>query len=323
MGDAYTKIRKIGIFVIIMRKGGKIGFAIVWGLTRPLAVLPLGFHHAMGNFLGWLAGDVLHYRRDVVMTNISRSFPDKKYDELEQIRKRFYRHFGNVFTEAIWFGGCRNPERLKKAGIVEITNPGYINDCFDKGRSVFVMASHVGNWELYGGYEHYADFHFDVHSIVEVYKRLSSPTFDRFIDFNRKAPIKDRKTFDGVVETDDIMRYVIRHKDEFRLYNFITDQSPYSNNRVKVNDFMHQETWSMVGVVSLARKFKLPVLYLDMPESSPGHYKMTYTVICDDASTMEPVDVLNRYYELLQASIEAQPWNYLWTHKRWKLTTNQ
>lgn len=253
------------------------------------------------------------------MINLSRSFPDKKYDELERIRKQFYRHFGNILTEAVWFGGCRNPKRLIKAGIVRITNPEYINACYEQGRSVVVLKSHTGNWELYGGYQFYGELLFDSSSIVEVYKRLSSPAFNRFFNYNRKAPVKDRKTKDNVVESSDIMRYVIRHKDEFRLYNFITDQSPYTPNKVKVNDFLHQTTYSMVGAVSLARKLKLPVLYMNMSEESIGHYNMTYTTICDDASAMEPADVLNRYYELLQESIEAQPWNYLWTHKRWKL----
>ncbi len=27
---------------------------------------------------------------------------------------------------------------------------------------------------------------------------------------------------------------------------------------------------------------------------------------------------MRRYYKLLEADIEAQPWNYLWTHNRWK-----
>lgn len=304
-----------------MNFGAKIGYGLLYAVTRPLAALPLGFHHACGHFFGWLAGSVLHYRRDVVMTNLARSFPEKKYDELKQIRKQFYRHFGNVFCEAIWFGGCRNPKRLIKSGIVEITNPELINECCDSGRSVFVMSSHVGNWELYGGYEYYAQnpkFHFDVWSIVEVYKRLSSPVWNKFIDTNRKAPIKDRKHFDGVVESGDIMRYAIQHKADFRLYNFITDQYPYTDHKVRVRDFMHQETYSMEGIVSLARKFKLPVMYLNMAEESEGHYKMTYTKICDDASTMESIDILNKYYECLEADINAQPWNYLWTHKRWK-----
>ena len=61
-----------------------IGSVILLSLMRALAALPLRFHYACAGFFSWLLKDVLRYRRDVVMANLSRSFPEKKYDELTQ-----------------------------------------------------------------------------------------------------------------------------------------------------------------------------------------------------------------------------------------------
>jgi lauroyl/myristoyl acyltransferase len=33
---------------------------------------------------------------------------------------------------------------------------------------------------------------------------------------------------------------------------------------------------------------------------------------------MSPEAVMNEYYKLLQRELEEEPWNYLWSHKRWK-----
>ena len=91
------------------------------GLLRVISALPLGFHYAWAGFFAWLLRDVMHYRRDVVMINLSRAFPDKKYKELKQISNTFYKHFGEVIAETIWFGGCRNPERLhRKLSLIHI-----------------------------------------------------------------------------------------------------------------------------------------------------------------------------------------------------------
>ena len=46
----------------------------------------------MEAFLAWFLRSVLRYRSDVVTVNLSRSFPEKTYDELAVIHKRFYRH---------------------------------------------------------------------------------------------------------------------------------------------------------------------------------------------------------------------------------------
>ena len=61
-------------------------------LLRPFRLLPLGFHYACGRGLAWFLEKVMHYRRDVVFINLSRSFPDKKYHEIRAIAKDFYKH---------------------------------------------------------------------------------------------------------------------------------------------------------------------------------------------------------------------------------------
>lgn len=66
---------------------------------RVFALLPLKFHYFVGRCIAWIVAVPMHYRRDVVMINIARSFPEKKYGELVQMAKNFYRHFGDIVAE--------------------------------------------------------------------------------------------------------------------------------------------------------------------------------------------------------------------------------
>lgn len=298
------------------------GYYVIRGLLFPLSHLPLGFHRAFSRFAGWLMHSVFHYRRDVVMINLSRSFPDKKYDELDSICRMAYRRIATIFCEAIWFGAA-TPGKLKKARIAEIDNPELLNSFIDKGKSVFVLTSHCGNWELLGGYKSYARtqaLSIPENDICVVYKELSSRAWDQFMFRNRLAPIADKTHYDGLVESFHIMRYAYRNKDVPKIYNFINDQSPYSeSSKVKVNDFMHQTTYSMNGAPALAKLFGTALVYLNMKVNDNGSYTMHFTTIAEDASLMEVKDMLDAYYGLLQKDLEEQPWNYLWTHKRWKI----
>ena len=45
---------------------------------------------------------------------------------------------------------------------------------------------------------------------------------------------------------------------------------------------------------------------------------MSVVPLSDNASAEKPDDIMKRYYKLLEEDLQAQPWNYLWTHKRWK-----
>ena len=95
---------------------------IVRGLMVTLSKLPLRFHYFMADILAWLLRKVLRYRYSTVMINLSRSFPNKKYKEIDRIAKDFYKHMGEIFAEAIWFGGS-SYKRLYDSGIVTVMNP--------------------------------------------------------------------------------------------------------------------------------------------------------------------------------------------------------
>ena len=134
-----------------------------------------------------------------------------------------------------------------------------------------------------------------------------------------ESALDDPEHYEGMVESFNILRYALRHRDEKKLYNFITDQHPYSKSScVDVDDFMGQPTKSMDGAVSLAHKLGMSVVYLGMKCREDGGYTMHFSLIAEDASTVTAREMLDSYYSLLEKDIREQPWNYLWTHKRWK-----
>jgi len=45
---------------------------------------------------------------------------------------------------------------------------------------------------------------------------------------------------------------------------------------------------------------------------------MTAVPIAENASESTVSDIMTQYYKLLEEDLREQPWNYLWTHKRWK-----
>ena len=299
----------------------KIGSWLIKGVLRLLGFLPLRVHYALGRFVSWLAEDVLHYRRDVVIHNLTKCFPDKNVWDLKPIRKGFYRHFGELIAETVWFGGCRNAERLHRERLVEVENPEVAARLFEAAPSLVVMYSHCGNWELYGGIESYnysdTPLPFNEQNFCVVYLRQSSEMWDEILRDNRFAPLKDREHFPGYIESRDLIRYAFSHRDEKKVYNINTDQRPYfsSTGNLEV-DFLGQRVQTMTGAAAMARKLGFAVAYLTMRPDRRGHYLMRYTPICEDASKMSVQEIMQQYYTLLEKDIREQPENYLWTHQR-------
>lgn len=300
-----------------------IGKYLIKGLLSLFAAIPLRAHYAISGFVAYLACSVLHYRTDDVMINLSRCFPEKNNYELRALKKEFYRHFAKVIVETIWFGGCRNPQRLKDSHIVEIANPELLARMYEESPSVVVMYTHCGNWELMGGIINYnysdADIPVSEDNYCVVYRRMSSRVWDEIMRDNRFAPVKDKRNFDGYVESEMLVRYVFTHRDLKKIYNVNTDQRPYfpGPEYMKVN-FLHQECQTMTGAAALAHKFGFSVVYQRMAERADGYgYTLEYVPICGNAADMSVENIMKRYYELLENDIKEQPHNYLWSHRRW------
>lgn len=295
---------------------------IIRGCMICLGKLPLKFHYFMGDILSWIAEKLLRYRTDVVWINLSRSFPEMKYKELKQVYRDFYRHFGEIFAETIWFAAATY-KRLFKSGIVTVTNPEEINEMFLSTPSMTVLSTHCGNWELMGGFLGYrtssgVKVAIEEKQIQVVYKKLSSPVSDEVFRRNRVAALEEVGT-SCEIESSNILRQTLKQKDERMVYIYPTDQAPYRKaGKHPIGEFMSQPTNVMLGSVGVACKLSHSVMYMKMKRVERGRYEMTLIPICRDASHLTPEELMRKYYDLLEEEIRETPANWLWTHKRWK-----
>jgi len=300
----------------------KLCVNIIRGVIVVLSKLPLKFHYFMADILSWLMKNVVRYRYSTVLINLSRSFPDRKYKEIDKIASDFYRHLGEIFAEAIWFGGS-SYRRLHESGIVTVMNPEEINDYFLSAPSMTVLSTHCGNWELMGGFLGYRTAG-DVKVAIEeehiqvVYKKLTNEVSNEVFKRNRVAPLEIVGT-SCELESSNVLRQTLKQKDQRKVYIYPTDQAPYwKAGKHPIGEFMHQETNVMLGSVGVACKLSHSVMYMKMKRVERGRYEMTLIPICRDASKMTPEELMRKYYDLLEEDINETPCNWLWTHKRWK-----
>lgn len=308
----------------------QIGKTLLKGCILIFGSLPIRVHHALSHFIGFLARKVVRYRVDVVRGNLLRAFPDKTDAERRQIEKKFYVHFGDIVTEAVWFGACRSPKRLLKAKLVRVEGLDRISALAEKSGSVMTMYSHTGNWEILGAAPLFAGYRnqeygfpavencpFNYNNCAVVYKKLTSAVWDDLMKENRWAPVPEKNYEEDYIETNSLIRYVISHRAENKYYFVNTDQRPYRSAKgsVPVN-FLGIECTTMAAAAGLAAKCGQAVCYMGMRRQGRG-YVVEFTPICEDASKMPVEEIMQKYYDLLTADIQAQPWNYLWTHRRW------
>ena len=287
-----------------------------------LSRLPLRVLYVIGDVLAFLAQHVVRYRLRVVRHNVDLCFPELSPEERNGIVKGFYRHFAELFVEAVWTGGS-NFQRFHDQHLVEILNPESLDVLCEDGRSIVILSSHYANWELTGGTfaANYSSKPLVIREedYVVVYKKLKSQKWDRFMLYNRIAPLAHPETYHGCQETNEILRYVVQHRSEQKFYNFITDQRPYraAKGTLPVT-FLGQSCQTMAAAANLAQRFGFAVAYQRMLNTGRGHYTVEFIPITADASTTTAQYIMDRYYQLLTEDVKANPSQYLWSHKRFR-----
>lgn len=298
----------------------KVSLTLLTGLVRFFSLFPLKMHYRRVKFIAWVMRSVVGYRREVIAINMGRSFTPSQYyyDTLVSFCNEYYRHIAEIIVEAIWFAGATR-KRMYDSGLLKIMNSRLLENMYESSPSVIVFYSHCGNWELMGGipYSQCADA--GAISIPEsrfrcVYKPLSSKVWDEFFQRNRTV-LNDSR--DLMVDSDRLLRYMLSHRNEKLVYFLNIDQCPYVSN-VDIGTFMNQPTKAYLGPAEIAHKFGFSVLYMSFERMAQGRYELTFNTICENASEVEPKDIIRRYYDNLEAEIRRHPDNWLWSHKRWK-----
>lgn len=293
---------------------------IVRGLISTVGKLPLNCLYAVGKVVSWFMRCVMDYRKGVIYTNIARSFPDRTYEEIDSIARRYYDRMGELVAETVWFGACNGEKggrRLRKQHIYEYVNPEVLIEA-NRDRGVMAMKSHCGNWELLGGIYEYS-YGLDLHDYIDksnfyvAYRAMSSKVSDQVFYENRRAPLPD---YQGLVEDTKLMRHAVARRKDKPVYVLNADQYPYKACHY-AGKFLCQPTEGMLGGFSLASKLGFAVLYMREERVSRGHYRLTFEVISENAEGQDPEQLMRRYYDLLEADIRKDPVNWLWSHKRW------
>jgi len=276
-----------------------------------IALLPLRILYFLSDILFLVTYYFPGYRKKTVMKNLRNAFPEKTDSEIKTISRKFYRHFSDVLIEILKMIHL-SPEELAER--IKVKNPEVLNDLYSKNRSVIAVVGHYNNWEWILGTKPYVP-----HYSMAIYKPLNNKYFNRFL-------IRNRSRY-GVelISMRETLRKMLHYKkiNKVTLCAFITDQSPVWEETQYWTYFLNQLTPVYLGIEKMAIKTGQAVVYLHVHKIARGWYEMEVIKLFDEVKNVSPYEITNKHLAVLENYIKAQPEFWLWTHRRWKLTSRR
>ncbi len=284
----------------------KLGYYFLRALTWFIQLFPLRLHYVMSDLIFLLICYVIRYRRKVVYTNLTKSFPEKSKREIRSIARKFYRHFCDSFIETLYFDRISENEIKKRLTLLD---QEILEKYLVEGRPVILALGHYNNWEWNCSWPLNSDYKGYV-----IYKRLTNKSFNLFY-YNMRARF-------GIVplERADTYRQLIADQNNGKASAsaFLMDQTPRKHEIQYWTTFLNQETAVLTGTEKVARKLDAAVLFCHVRKLKRGYNRLEFSVIAEHAKDTAPFEITENATRKIEEMIVGRPELWLWSHKRWK-----
>lgn len=268
--------------------------------------LPLRILYIFSDVIFFLNYYIIGYRRKVVFSNIEKSFPEKNHMEIMKIHKAFFRNFCDYIVEMVKSFTISSTELRVR---VQHINQDLFKKAKEEHRNVILLTGHIFNWEWFTPLAEIIP----QEKCFPVYRKMQNNFWENEIK-------KIRNKFGNVaIEANDVIKHILRNtNDGNSSYMFVADQSPHIAGVNFGLKFLNQNTPVFIGYDKLSTRLDLMFIYCEMKKVKRGFYQVNYYEIKPDGERFKDLELVKKFHQLLEKTIQKYPDNYLWSHRKWK-----
>ena len=175
-------------------------------------------------------------------------------------------------------------------------------------KPVLLVSAHQGNWEW-----QLLALSAELSQPVEaVYAPSQSPLLE-----GRLRQIRSRFGV-HLIPREDTFKEVARRLKEPRVVVLLADQNPRRDVERRWLKFLNQDTAFPVGIDKLALLTRYPVIFQESRRTERGCYQVRFHLLAEPPYEKEGDQVLKAYARALEASINSQRDDWLWSYDRWR-----
>jgi KDO2-lipid IV(A) lauroyltransferase len=284
--------------------GLKILIFIVFLLGRKVAL-------SFGKILAFVVFYFIPFRKELVLTNISLSFPEKSKKEVNKIAKSTYKTFVKVFID-MFFISKMPDEDIEK---MLVYDDNIIKKALSKGKGLVLLSAHFGNWELS------ALAFAKKYPVALIVAKQSNDFVDTMIESFRSKEGFNVLNF----QRDDKMsfRQIIKVLRKNQVLAILGDQD--AGHKGIFLPFMGRLASTPKGPAFFALRGGSPIITAFGICQKDGSMKMKLEElqIPNSGDEEKDIEIINSIYnKRLEEVIRDNPDQWFWFHRRWNTRPN-
>ena len=286
---------------------GEILYRLIHLAVRMMSCIPYPCAQSKGKALGRLAYLIPMDRKRVALDNIRQSFPQMPEDEAKRLLRKVYVHFGRMLFEVPHILKL-TPANLHR--YVTFQGSENLAEALDKGKGVFILTAHFGNWELMA-----AAVTIIWHKVSVVARPADFEPFDRVIN-----EIRGRHGA-RIIPKQRAMRQIMEAVKKVRIVGILLDQNVDWYEGVFV-PFLGRWACANKGLALIAMRTGTPVIPAFPVRRQDGRYRIVLDKEIELQYTGDKgadVDANTEIFtRMIEKYVRTYPDHWFWFHKRWK-----
>ncbi len=280
-----------------------ISFYVVYPFIFLIASLPFWALYKVSDFLYHILR-ITGYRREVIVENLKKSFPQKNSDEISALADSYNRYLCDLIVETLKTLRTTEKDARERCSF---HTPEWLLKFQKEKRSIILVMGHQGNWEWAG-----PSFTLNTgYQLVVIYRPLSNTYFDKMM-------VRMRTKFGTrITPVNQTLRDMVAHRSELTATAFIADQSAPSDKSHWMT-FLNQDTSVFTGPEKLGTKFNYPIVYINVKRPRRGYYEVVPELMFANPKETSENEITEAFMRRLEVDITVEPAIWLWSHRRWK-----
>lgn len=268
---------------------------------------------------GRLIYHCLPWRRQLILKNMEQAFGEQlTIQQRQKLAKAFYGHIIRSFKEMLQM---RFMSEAQLQAQVDVVGWQHLADVADKGKGMLVLTGHFGNWEFapIGGILNFKDFQGQFHFIR---KTLGAKWIEKIL-FRRyyKAGLH-------VIPKKNSLNQVREALDHNHAVVFVMDQHAIISNRDGIAvEFFGKKAGTYRSLASLSRYANVPVVPASAYRTKDNRHVLHFhePIEWEEKASSKESLYFNtlKYNQVLEQFVCEHPEQWLWLHKRWKLSPKE
>ncbi len=274
-----------------------------------LLFLPMGFVSVLGRMFGSLVFFFSKDERRKTLDGISTAYPDQlNLVEKKRLAKAVWVRVGQNLFEIIRQLNWTRDEIV--AQVARVQGLEHFKKALKRGKGLFVVTAHLGNWELLGGYLGTQG------KGSALAQNLYDPRFDDLVNWFRSEKLGATL----MIKRGLALRGILDALKEGQFVLALCDQD--TGNDGLFVPFFGKSAWTQSGVARIARKTGAALVPAFMVRGQDGKFELHVEKEIEVPQTADKekdiFETIRSYTAVIETFVRAYPDQWMWMHERWK-----